>query len=672
MNERKPAKWLLIASILLLVAFFRLHRLRTIPWGLSQDETVNADTSLDLLDGPHVPFLAGGLGHEPLFHYLQAATLILFGDNVIGIRMPAVAAGMLLVAASYAMMRRLFGPMAAMTTAGGLAISWWPIVFSRIGIRAITFPLLLTLAVLSLWRGLASRRRIPVMLSGLFGGLAFYTYTSARVLPALALAWLAYAALFQRAKLRRHWRALLGAALIATVVVAPLALYLQAHPEFQERIQQLQGPLTALRQGDPLPVGRAALATLAMFSYNGEARWTYGIPGRPILDPLSGLLFYLGLVRCAVQVRRPACGLVGLWLLVTLTPSMITPDAPSSIRAIGALPVVYGMIGIGAAWLWTQATRRGRLMRACFLAALSLVGAIHLGWTYRDGFGAWASHHEVYWRYKAHFADIASFLDGQPTAMPMVVIELWIEPVDIDGLRRNLIHDERQPRWVQGGRSFIWPTGAEGSASAEGFTLAMPIFSTADDELWRLFAGDPPVVSTSAYRMPDGRPGVTFYTIETEPILSDFQARASRAPVTLPESAQTVPLPANFDAQIAFLGYQAPETTRPGDELRLITLWRVLRDSPEPLNIFVHLLDASGGLVAQHDGFDVWAASLRRGDVIAQLHIIPLESQIPPGRYRLQMGVYTRADQARLPVPIKESAIADRLWLDTVEVKPRQ
>ena len=237
MGRQRPPAWFLLAGILLLAAFLRLYRMPHMPWGLSQDEVVNASISLSVLAGEGAPFLAGGFGHEPLFHYLQAVTLSLFGDNVVGIRMPAVMAGMVLVATSCALMRQLFGPVAALATGAGLAVSWWPIIFSRIGIRAITFPLLLTLAVVVLWRGLTLRHRAQVLLSGLLFGLAFYTYTSAIILPVLGLAWVAYAAIFQRAGLRRHWRALVGAGLVAAVTVAPLVLYLYAHPELQERVR---------------------------------------------------------------------------------------------------------------------------------------------------------------------------------------------------------------------------------------------------------------------------------------------------------------------------------------------------------------------------------------------------------------------------------------------------
>jgi hypothetical protein len=86
--------------------------------------------------------------------------------------------------------------------------------------------------------------------------------------------------------------------------------------------------------------------------------------------------------------------------------------------------------------------------------------------------------------------------------------------------------------------------------------------------------------------------------------------------------------------------------------------------------IFVHLLDPTGQLRGQHDGLDVDATGLQAGDVVVQQHIIPVSPDAPSGSYRLQLGMYTRADQLRLPVLIHGEQMADRLWLSFVEVVP--
>jgi len=669
--EKRPLNWMVLTGIMLLAAFFRLYRLPVSPRGLSQDEVVNADISLGLLEDGGAPFLAGGYGHEPLFHYLQAGTLILFGDNVMGIRVPAVVAGTLLVAASYALMRRLFTHITAVVTAAGLAFSWWPVVFSRIGIRAITFPLLLVLAIRFFWQGVklksgvGARSRVAYsrfVLAGALLGLAFYTYTAALFVIPLVVIWLGYGLLLQRDSLQQHWRGLATVLSIAVVLAAPLLLYLYAHPELTERLEQLNEPLRELRNRNLEPLWQSVGATLGMFSLNGEGRWTYGIPGRPLFDIFSSVLLYLGLVRCAIFITRPQYGLVLIWLLVMLVPSMLTPDAPSTIRAIGALPAVYGMIGIAVDWLWGRVCKLDRAARIGFALALALLFVGNIAWTVRDGFYVWAVHPKVYWLYKTHFADIAQFIDSQAKQKPVIVNEEWIAPLDLDGVRRNLQDDTRQPRWIQAGRVFIWPAGAE------EFVIAVPIYSSTDAELWHLFAGDPPVLSTSAYGMEDGRPGVTFYRVQSEPVLTQLLKQSSMERISTPNSSHVLRAPVNFGNEYSLLGYEILGEALPGRELRIVTIWRVMRDAPSAVSVFTHILDANGDLISQDDGFDLWAPALYADDIFAQLHSIDIPANVAAGSYQIQAGMYIPDTEGRLPVTVGEDILADRVWLDAVEV----
>ena len=660
--SKASKKWLIVLTILLVGSFFRLYRLRTMPWGLSQDEVGNASISLGVLEDGGAPFLQGGYGHEPFFHYLQAGTITLFGDNAIGIRMAAVIVGTVFLSLLYVLVADLFGRFAAWVALAAAAISWWPIVFSRIGIRAISLPLVLTLGVICMWRGTKRRNLLLVLLSGGLLGLSVYTYTAARALPLLIVAWLGYGLAFKQRALLGRWRIVLMALLLMILAAAPFVVYLRMHPELDERVGQLRGPLEAFLRGNIVPLWRSVRATLGMFSFDGEGRWTYGIPGRAIFDLFSSILFYLGVGYSVVHVKRSAYGVMLLWLFVMLIPSMVTPEAPSTIRAIGALPAVYGLVGLGGGKIWAWVAGRKRIVRRIFVAVLCFSGTWHLSWTYRDGFVNWASHPEVYWRYKAHFADVAAYLDRQSEPQPAVIFQPWVTLIDVNTVRRNLIHDERQPRWVQGGRAFIWPT------EAETFPLALPIFATSDPTIRNLFIDDSSVAYQSDYRMPDGRPGVTIYTIEREPMLSQFASRAGGNPAMLPESQRGTSYPLNFDDQLGFLGYDILSIDP--SSMKVISLWEIQCDDLEPVALFVHLLDGENDLVAQHDGFDVWVDLLREGDVVAQLHSIALGDDVAPGKYRLQIGAYRRGDLQRLPVEIGANEVADRLWLTTVEVGP--
>jgi 4-amino-4-deoxy-L-arabinose transferase-like glycosyltransferase len=669
--ERDWVKLVLPVAVLLLAAFFRLYRLPTMPWGLSQDEVVNADISLGLLEGGHAPFLAGGYGHEPLFHYLQAATLVLFGDNAVGIRMPAVITGMLFVAVSYVLVHQWFNSATAVAAAAGLAISWWPIIFSRIGIRAITFPLLFTLAVYLFWRGakgnITGQDRQSggiswFVLAGVCLGLSFYTYSASSVIFLIVPGWLLYGLAIKRSAIRKCWRGIVITLGVAILLALPLFLYLRVHPELTERLRQLSEPLAELRQGNPASLWQSVRATSRMFSSNGEGRWTYGVPSRPILEPASGVLFYIGLFICITSFTRAPYGMALIWFLAALVPSLLTPDAPSTIRAIGALPMVYGMVGITVGWLWHNASESARVLKIILTIIFVAVLAWNMAWTLHDGYYIWASHPQVYWLYKAHFADIAHFIDEQVQPLPVIVNEEWIAPLDIDGIRRDLRDDTRQLRWIQAGRAFVWP------ADATEFVVAVPIYSSTDADLWSLLAGDPPVLATSGFLMKDGRPGTTFYAARSEPILAQTLERVSRGVVSTPVDSQRLTLPLNFGDEYALLGYELWGEAAAGEVQRMITVWRVMCDAPADVSIFVHMLDADGDLVSQFDGFDTWAPALKSGDVIAQLHSIEIATDVPSGSYQIQAGMYLQEQSDRLPVMVDGEQVADRVWLDTIKV----
>ncbi|MCA9961730.1 MAG: hypothetical protein KC443_21975, partial [Anaerolineales bacterium] len=121
--------------VLLLAALLRLLVLQDVPPGLAQDEVLNADIVTFIRQGYHALFFREGYGHEPLYHYWSVPFQVLLGDNVLSVRLPAVCLGLLLVAATMRWAKREFGEETAVVAGFGLAVSWWPLIFSRIGLR---------------------------------------------------------------------------------------------------------------------------------------------------------------------------------------------------------------------------------------------------------------------------------------------------------------------------------------------------------------------------------------------------------------------------------------------------------------------------------------------------------------------------------------------------------
>ncbi|HZY42131.1 MAG TPA: glycosyltransferase family 39 protein, partial [Anaerolineae bacterium] len=222
-------EWLAVIAVLLIAFGLRTHDLLRVPPGLHNDEVVEAKTAESVAAGRLGVFFPEDTGAEGLHYYYAALFMHVFGNGVYAIRLPAVFLSLINLCLIWALGRRLFGPVVAITAMAGYAVVFWPVVFGRIVSHTIMLVPVATLAAYSFWRArsAAGRRATAwLILSGLWLGLSFYAYTAARVLPMIFIAFGVYSVLAHR----RCWRAWLRPiALILTValiIALPLAVYL--------------------------------------------------------------------------------------------------------------------------------------------------------------------------------------------------------------------------------------------------------------------------------------------------------------------------------------------------------------------------------------------------------------------------------------------------------------
>jgi hypothetical protein len=101
----------------------------------------------------------------------------------------------------------------------------------------------------------------------------------------------------------------------------------------------------------------------------------------------------------------------------------------------------------------------------------------------------------------------------------------------------------------------------------------------------------------------------------------------------------------DFGGAIRLIGYDFEPSAG-----RLTLYWQSLSPVEEDLQLFVHLLDQEGGLLAQADAPPTenayptsWWAS---GEIVADPHLLPLV----PGVKRLRLGFYSLNSGERLPI----------------------
>jgi len=307
---RRPGTW---AALVVLLAFgLRVWALAAVPPGWRDDELIETLViSQKMLDGNLAFFYPDASGHEALYHGLNALFLAAFGPTTPGIRLLSAFLGTLAVALTYALGRRMFGPAVGLTAAALLAVSFWGLMYSRVGIRHVLTPAVALAAFYCFWaaitadhgprttdhgqRGGTSRWRrllasdtvvrrpssvVLFALAGLFLGLGFHSYFASRGAPLIPAAFLVYLALVAPEVLRRKWRGVVLMGGVATLVALPLYLAIAAQPAAEARVGELALPLIEARAGDFTRLINHAVAALAMPHSGGDPEWLYNIPGR--------------------------------------------------------------------------------------------------------------------------------------------------------------------------------------------------------------------------------------------------------------------------------------------------------------------------------------------------------------------------------------------------------
>jgi hypothetical protein len=143
-----------------------------------------------------------------------------------------------------------------------------------------------------------------------------------------------------------------------------------------------------------------------------------------------------------------------------------------------------------------------------------------------------------------------------------------------------------------------------------------------------------------------------------------------------PEMAVTGPLDANFGDQLRLTAYAlSTDHAQPGQEVALQLFWQAIQPERN-YTAFVHVVGADGRGLTQLDGrpllglYDMTTHWPRDRAVVDERHVtIPADT--PPGRYRLEVGLYDADDLKAEPLPVLDAngVLAGRsLTLDYLHV----
>ncbi len=622
----------LLVLILLIAAALRIVGVSSIsPPGLEHDEVANWLIDRSIMEGHHAVYFTEAYGHEAGFHYVQTAVLSLIGDHALALRLPAVFAGILLVAVTFALGRRLFGWEVGFWAMAFTAVLFWPVFYSRLGLRAGLLPLLSGLSAYFGWKAWGNtgtesneaeqgvKEKTPYSslksiscftLAGTMAGLSLYSYMAARAVPLFYSTLTIYLVIFHWPELKKRWRGVLLFRLTVIAVGAPLVFYLWQHPASEFRIKEINAPLQALLHGNLRPVLQNSLKIAANFAFIGDPLWRQGVPNQPLLDPILGLLFYAGVGMALWRWRKGRFAFLLLWLITAVSPSIVTADAPSTIRMINLLPIflLFPIVVIhnlgGLSTVIPKLSPRNWEIGVKLL--LTILFVWHIGRTVHSIFVTWPQNEEVVFVWQEALTQTAAHLDNAADSSP-ITIGGW-SPATMDPATMTLAlrRDDLELRYV-GSDSTAVPINTLIIPAADRETrLTHPAI--------RPFA--PPLIAAlhNLGAVAEAHPAFTLYTLPADGIGALREKTAV----------------ANFGGELRLLAYEE------NSDGSLLTYWEVMAQPTGDRRFFVHWLDKDGSPIAQADGLDAPSQFWQAGDILIQAGTAVL----PQEAAAIRLGVY--------------------------------
>ena len=669
-SQSSIANWLLII-ILLVATFLRLYRLDDIPPGMTHDEADTGHFMAAVYRGTRSPVkVPYGYAYEPFPMFSGAVFMKLFGLNDLALRLHSAFFGMVLLLFTYLWARRSFGLATGLGSATLVAVSFWTVCDSRFALNSQPAPALFTSAAYFLWLALGigdDRERRRRWAWGLFALLlagSLYVYEAARSAAVAFGLLFVYLACFDRPRFRRHGLWFAGALIVAGLLAAPHLL----DPGAWGRTSTLSGPLQAAAQGDLRPLWANVLSGLGTFSFEGDPLVTYNLPGRPIFDPVVSLLFYGGIALCLWRWRIRTYAFVLMWLVTGMLPTLVLGAYTSVLHSKVAEAPIMALPALCAAEVGRfVAARFGpRWVRALAAACVAWLAVVAASTGY-DYFVRWGEAPETRAAYFHNLAAITDYLNDTEyhgdVTLSSPFPDLPLDPFIAD---MRLHREDLALRWCDARRSIVFP-------HAPRSLLIVPSNTPFDAYFAQRL--DLELIERVDLQ-PDVDPFFDVFEWRPKDALSRFMTAPTEATMA---GGESLSLPVNVGGAVELLAYELPTSgVDPGETETLVTVWRIL--DPAALGappateygyaavLFAHVLDAADTIIGQEDRLDAPAWNWRSDDAFVQLHRFQIDADAPPGPHRLELGMYTRADLARLPVIVDGIAVDDRILIQPLSV----
>jgi 4-amino-4-deoxy-L-arabinose transferase-like glycosyltransferase len=404
----------LVTAGLLMVAFVPLYLVAIYRWPVqvSSDEQAILQVSRQYSD-------AGGVDPFGVSTYLGRPTLLflfwgragewLGGIDLYQMRVLHAVFGLLVIAASYALFRQLLDRRWAVFAAVLLGSSHALFMISRLAMRENTAVLVEVVAFTLLVWGLRHDHPLATFGGGFVAALGYYVYFPGRATLPLWIFFLVVLALFFRSRFSIRRLARLGAiAAAGFILMAGPIMIAESKVDDPAGSPQKQ-TLLIYHEGRVVQQGWVFAPTIedgikknvkwGLTTFNNrivDHGWIYESPGHGFVDPLTGILLWIGVGVVGWRLIRSrddpwSLLALGSFLVLWLSFAFLVNKAPNYTRLLITLPFVAYLVTVAVRALGERVERRFGYRHGVAAVALTAVTAIvvwnvAIAWDYvQDG-----------------------------------------------------------------------------------------------------------------------------------------------------------------------------------------------------------------------------------------------------------------------------------------------
>jgi len=386
----------LFLLVVILAAGLRFVMISQNPPSLDWDEVSHGYNAYSILKtgkdewGRTFPviFRAYGDYKLPVYIYLTVISEFLFGVNSFAVRLPAVLAGIAVVAFTYLLVKELFDKRVALLSALLVAVEPWSFFLSRGAFEANLALAFIAAGIYFFLKGL--HKPSNLIPASILLGLSVWTYNSARVFVPVLI----FVSLFLY---KRELRLLLKKKkfIILNSLFVILFFFLPMFYQLLSSVGQARyGWVAILDEGAIARINEARTTSLlhpfltrlihnkaTYFSstfvknwisnysgdflfFKGGSNFQFSVPNHGVLYVVNLVFLLLGVVLL-LRKRTRESFLILAWFFLGSIPGSLTREAPHVLRAITMLPMPMILCAYGVIFVWNKLAKN---LKFIFLA----------------------------------------------------------------------------------------------------------------------------------------------------------------------------------------------------------------------------------------------------------------------------------------------------------------